>query len=179
MFYERVNQILATRRFDDFVESECRRFYHERLGWPSLPPGVYFRCLLIGYFEGLDSEPARAADRRVVRCGVREGVAQEAPYPQRVLRTHDPDAKVTKMKDGGTHLAHKAEHAVDLDTGAIVAVTIQPADRGDTTSMAETITVAADNLVGVIASGAGENKISDAVVSELVADKRYHSNGAG
>jgi hypothetical protein len=44
----------------------------------------------------------------------------------------DPDAKITKMKDGRTHLAHKTEHAVDLDTGAIVAVTIQGADEGDT-----------------------------------------------
>ena len=51
---------------------------------------------------------------------------------------HDPDAKVTKMKDGRTHLAHKAEHAVDLDTGAIVAVTLQGADQGDTTTIVET-----------------------------------------
>ena len=49
----------------------------------------------------------------------------------------DPDAKVTKMKDGRTHLAHKAEHAVDLDTGAIVAVTVQGADQGDTTTIIE------------------------------------------
>jgi transposase len=49
---------------------------------------------------------------------------------------HDPDAKVTKMKDGRTHLAHKAEHAVDLETGAIVAVTLQGADQGDTTTPA-------------------------------------------
>jgi len=55
-FYERVNQILAARRFDEFVESECRNFYHERLGRPSLPPAVYFRCQQIGYLEGLDSE---------------------------------------------------------------------------------------------------------------------------
>ena len=49
----------------------------------------------------------------------------------------DPDAKVTKMKDGRTHLAHKAEHAVDLETGAIVAVTLQGADQGDTTTIVE------------------------------------------
>ena len=46
---------------------------------------------------------------------------------------HDPDAKVTKMKNGCTHLAHKAEHAVDLETGAMVAVTVQGANAGDTT----------------------------------------------
>ena len=59
---------------------------------------------------------------------------------------HDPDAKVTKMKDGRTHLAHKAEHAVDLDTGAIVAVTLQGADQGDTTTIVETVTAAAEQV---------------------------------
>src|SRR5437667_1559013 len=57
---------------------------------------------------------------------------------------HDPDAKVTKMKDGRTHLAHKAEHAVDLETGAIVAVTVQGADEGDTTTIVETAIAAAE-----------------------------------
>ena len=47
----------------------------------------------------------------------------------------DGDARITKMKDGRTHLAHKAEHAVDLDTGAVVAVTLQGADQGDTTTL--------------------------------------------
>ena len=50
------------------------------------------------------------------------------------VNPHDPDARITKMKDGRTHLAHKAEHAVDLETGAVLAVTLQPADRGDTTT---------------------------------------------
>ena len=58
---------------------------------------------------------------------------------------HDPDAKVTKMKDGRTHLAHKAEHAVDVETGAIVAVTLQGADTGDTTTIVETATAAAES----------------------------------
>src|SRR5574341_2686709 len=58
----------------------------------------------------------------------------------------DPDAKITKMKDGRTHLAHKAEHAVDLDTGALVAVTVQGADVGDTTSLVETASAAADHV---------------------------------
>ncbi len=53
---------------------------------------------------------------------------------------HDPDAKITKMKDGRTHLAHKAEHAVDLETGALLALTVQGADLGDTATVAETIT---------------------------------------
>ena len=59
---------------------------------------------------------------------------------------HDPDAKVAKMKDGRTHLAHKAEHAVDLETGAIVAVTLQGADEGDTTTIVETAIAAAEQV---------------------------------
>ena len=62
---------------------------------------------------------------------------------------HDPDARITKMKDGRTHLAHKAEHAVDLETGAIVGVTVQGADQGDTTTLAETVTAAAEELEAV------------------------------
>jgi len=56
----------------------------------------------------------------------------------------DEDARVAKMKDGRTHLAHKAEHAVDLDTGAVVAVTLQGADQGDTTTLDQTLCTAAD-----------------------------------
>ncbi len=52
---------------------------------------------------------------------------------------HDADARITRMKDGSTHLAHKAEHAVDMETGAVLAVTLQPADQGDTTTMEETL----------------------------------------
>ena len=56
----------------------------------------------------------------------------------------DPDAKITKMKDGRTHLAHNAEHAVDLDSGALVAVTLHGADVGDTTSLADTAIAATE-----------------------------------
>src|SRR5439155_25150943 len=59
---------------------------------------------------------------------------------------HDPDAKVTKMKDGRTHLAHKAEHAVDIESGAIVAITLQGADEGDTTTIVETAIAAAEQV---------------------------------
>src|SRR3981081_3364432 len=59
---------------------------------------------------------------------------------------YQPDAKVAKMKDGRTHLAHKAEHAVDLETGAIVAVTLQGADQGDTTTIVETAIAAAEQI---------------------------------
>jgi transposase len=88
---------------------------------------------------------------------------------------HDPDAKITKMKDGRTHLAHKAEHAVDMDSGAILAVTLQPADRGDTTSIEQTLEQAGENIVDVVAAGSGE-QVSEDALSEIVADKGYHSN---
>ena len=81
---------------------------------------------------------------------------------------HDPHARITKMKDGRTHLAHKAEHAVDLETGAVVAVTVQPADKGDTETVKETLMEAAENVE--------KAKPQTEVVKELVTDKGYHSN---
>jgi transposase len=83
----------------------------------------------------------------------------------------DPDAKVTKMKDGSTHLAHKAEHAVDLDTGAIVAVTLQGADEGDTTTIIETAIVAAEQI-----EDAQADVEEPQPLEEIIADKGYHSN---
>jgi len=256
-FYERLNEILARGRFDERVEHLCARFYQGPKGRPSIPPGVYFRMLLVGYFEGIESErgiawrvadslslrkflgygldektpdhstvsrtrrllwlstheavfawvlrlleaeglvrgktvsidattlEANAAMRSIVRRDTGQtyeeylkGLAEEAglenPTREQVARfdrkrkkkgsnkdwkhPHDPDARITKMKDGRTHLAHKAEHAVDLDTGALLAITLQPADAGDTTTIFETL---------------------DAVereVQEVVADKGYHSD---
>ncbi len=100
------------------------------------------------------------------------------------VNPHDPEARITKMKDGRTHLAYKAEHAVDLETGAVVAVTIQPADRGDTRSMGETLADAGE----YITSQAGTPSAADAVgdcaevspvgVERVVADKGYHSKEA-
>ena len=83
----------------------------------------------------------------------------------------DPDAKITKMKDGRTHLAHKAEHAVDLDSGALVAVTLQGADVGDTTSLVTTAGVAAQQV-----AAAHVARSTPAALAELIADKGYHSN---
>ena len=80
----------------------------------------------------------------------------------------DPDGKITKMKDGRTHLAHKAEHAVDLETGAVVAVTVQDADEGDPTTSRETLTAAAEQIEAVRPDGDG--------LEEVVGDKGYHSN---
>jgi transposase len=83
----------------------------------------------------------------------------------------DPDAKITKMKDGRTHLAHKAEHAVDLDSGALVAVTLHGAEVGDTTSLVETAIAAAEQIEAAHAASA-----TPAALTEIVADKGYHSN---
>ena len=80
----------------------------------------------------------------------------------------DPDAKVAKMKDGRTHLAYKAEHGVDLDTGAIVSVTVQDASEGDSATLPETLTMAAEQVEAVQPDGPG--------VEEVVADKGYHSD---
>jgi hypothetical protein len=81
----------------------------------------------------------------------------------------DPDAKIARMKDGTTHLAYKPEHAVDLDTGAVVAAEIHPADEGDTTTVSGTLQAAAANLAKV------DRAPSTTATAELVADRGYHS----
>jgi transposase len=269
-FYQRLNQLLREHGFDDFVEAQCASFYAETMGRPGLPPGIYFRLLLIGYFEGIDAERGiawRAADSLALRDFLGVGLDQAPPDHSTISRTrrlialethraiftwvlqclstaglvkgktigidattleanaalrsivrrdsgesyeefltklakasgigtptradlaridrkrkkkgsnddwthpHDPDAKITKMKDGRTHLAHKAEHAIDLDTGAIVGVTVQGADEGDTTTIQKTLPEAAEQLEAVAA-------VTDdavAVIEEVVADKGYHS----
>src|SRR5881409_3842058 len=252
-FYEQLNRLLEERGFDEYVEQQCARFYAEKMGRPSLAPGRYFRLLLIGYFEGLDSERGiawRAADSRAVRTFLGLGLEDGAPDHSTISRTRrlidvethravftwaqerlvdaglltgktiaidattleanaamrsivrrdtgetyqefltrlakesgiktptrealarldrrrkkrtsnkdwenpsDPDAKITKMKDGRTHLAHKAEHAVDLDTSALVAVTLHGADVGDTTSLVETAIAAAEQIEAAHAASA-------------------------
>ena len=97
------------------------------------------------------------------------------------MNPHDPEARITKMKDGRTHLAYKAEHAVDLETGAVVALTVQPGDRGDTASMPSTLTEAGCAVMEM----AGQAAQADAVgpiqqvnqvgVERVIADKGYHS----
>src|SRR5205807_8115193 len=77
--------------------------------------------------------PTREQLARLDRKRARKGSNEEWEYP------HDPDARIAKMKDGRTHLAHKVEQAVDFSSGAVVAVTLQPADRGDTASVRETV----------------------------------------
>jgi transposase len=81
----------------------------------------------------------------------------------------DPEAKIAKLKDGRTHLAYKPEHAVDLDTGVIVAAALHPADNGDTTTIEDTLAAAQNNLAQISAEPTKQ------APSELVADKGYHS----
>ena len=269
-FYQRLNAILDVHGFDDFVEAQCAAFYATR-GRPSLTPGTYFRLLLIGYLEGIDSERGiawRTADSLALRGFLGLGLDEMPPEHSTISRTrrlidlethravftwilqvlatadlvkgktigidattleanaalrsivrrdsgetyqefltrlalasgidtptradlarldrkrpkkgrntewrhpHDPDARITKMKDGRTHLAHKAEHAVDLETGAIVGVTVQGADQGDTTTIADTVTAAVEDLEAV----ATATDDHTATIDEVVADKGYHSN---
>src|ERR1700736_69272 len=281
-FYKRLNELLEGAGFDEFVEGLCARFYHARLGRPSLRPGVYFRALLVGYFEGIDSErgiawriadslalrrflligldertpdhstisrtrrlididthrevfswvlgllaergllkgqrlgidattlEANAAMRSIVRRDTGEtyeeflrGLAKasgiETPTREDLARLDrkrkkrtsnkewksptDQDARVAKMKDGSTHLAHKAEHAVDLDTGAVVVVTLQAADLGDTTTMQETLADARLAVADLVDREAElhpeeEPKVNVDGIEELVADKGYHSGEA-
>ena len=89
---------------------------------------------------------------------------------------HDPDAKVTKMKDKRTHLAHKAEHVVDLETQAVVAVNLGDANEGDTASMPWSLLSAELNLEAVAEDARAANKLHERRMAEVVADKGYHSN---
>jgi len=274
-FYRRLNRLLGRHGFDAFVEGLSRKFYAEALGRPSIPPGAYFRMLLIGYFEGIDSERGiawRCADSRALSEFLGYGPTQATPDHSSLsvirhridLETHqevfcwvlkvvaeagllkgqtlgidattleanaamrsivrrdtgasyaqflevlarasgidtptredlakidrsrknkasnddwtnpnDPDAKIAQMKDGRTHLAHKAEHAVDLQTGAIVGVTLQGADQGDTSTLWKTLAESTENLREVTDDPKTGDCIEGQIIREAVADKGYHSN---
>jgi len=155
--------------------------------------------LLRGERIGIDASTmeANAALRAIVRRGTGEGyhemlvrLAQESgiatPTAEDLIRLdrqrkgkrlsnrdwaspNDPEARIAKLKDGRTHLAYKPEHAVDLDTGAIVAAEIHLADQGDTATLPDTLEAAAANLAAVDAAPTPEDP------AELVADKGYHS----
>lgn len=272
-YYQAVNKVLDEHDFDRFAEGACRKFYAKKMGRPGIAPGVYFRCLLLGYFEGIDSERGiawRASDSLSLRAFLGIPASKHAPDHSTISRTrrlidlethqavfswvlgvldsagllygktigvdgttleanaamksivrrddgrsyeeflkdlaktsgietptredlaridrkrkkkgsnadwynpHDPDAKITKMKDGRTHLAHKEEHAVDMDTGAVVAVTLQGADQGDTSTLEGTLAAAEKNLDDA-KERAGEESRRAHQPEEVVADKGYHS----
>jgi transposase len=267
-FYERLNRLLAETGFDEYVEELCRPHYAEQRGRPSIPPGVYFRMLFVGYFEGLDSQrgiawrcadslalkaflgytlaeatpehssltrvrgrlpesvheqvfafvlaianrkkllqgkttgvdatllEANAAMKSIVRRDTGEDykdylrrLAQEAGIDdpsdddlkkfdkkrkkkmsnQEWVSPSDPDARIMKMKDGRTHLAHKAEHAVDLESGLLLAATIHHGDRSDGESLRDTLIAAQTNLIW-----AG----SEVEIKNVPVDNGYHANAA-
>ena len=88
--YEQLNRLLDERGFDEWVEQQCARFYAERMGRPSLAPGRYFRLLLIGYFEGIDSERGiawRAADSLALRSFLGVGLNEMPPDHSTISRT--------------------------------------------------------------------------------------------
>src|ERR1022692_2842792 len=278
-FYERLNAVLDAEGFDRFVEELCAKFYAPQFGRPSLTPGIYFRSLLIGYFEGIGAERGiawRMADSLGLRRFVGIALDEDTPDHSTISRTRrlidldthrevfgwvlgvladhgllqgqriaidattleanaamrsivrrdsggsyeeflrglakasgiatptreelarldrkrkkrtsnkdwkspaDEDARVAKMKDGSTHLAHKAEHAVDLDTGAVVAVTLQGADEGDTTTLDETLCEAGMAVAELVRREAelppdDKPRVNVDGIEELVADKGYHS----
>jgi transposase len=262
-FYEALQKILVKGGFDAFCERVCAPFYSDT-GRPSIPPGTYFRMLMIGFFEGIDSErgiawrcsdslslrsfllleaqdkvpnhsslsrirqrldletheevflwvlellkkhkllkgknlgidastmEANAAMRSIVRKDTREsypefleGLARESGIPtptrdelknldrKREKKTsnddwenpNDPDAKISKLKDGRTKLAYKPEHTVDLDTQAVIAAEIHPANHGDTTTGPATLAKGCENLASV-----GEDPCKQ---RNCVADKGY------
>jgi transposase len=89
-FYKRLNELLEGEKFDEFCERECAQFYAKNNGRPSLTPGTYFRLLLVGYFEGIDSERGiawRAADSLGLREFLRIGLDEETPNHSTISRT--------------------------------------------------------------------------------------------
>jgi len=276
-FYKRLNEVLDNAKFDPFCETNCASFYHHKLGRPSLPPGQYFRVMMIGFFEGLDSERGiawRLADSLTLREFLSVGLDENTPDHVTISRTRrlidaqthqrifawvlerlaqaglikgktigvdsttleanaamksivrrdtgesyiaylkrlaeaegveakdaaallrmdrkrkkktsnedwkspsDGESEITKLKDGRTALAYKAENAVDMETGAIVAVTTHGGAAADTATVKETVTEAGIAVAGLIAEKAPEGKfeVHAEGVEEVVADKGYHSN---
>src|SRR5216683_2692163 len=100
-FYQRLNKVLNEAGFDAFCEQQCREFYHRKLGRPSLAPGVYFRMLLIGFFEGIESERGigwRVADSLSLRRFLNYGLEEATPDHVTISRTR-------RLLDEATHQA--------------------------------------------------------------------------
>src|SRR5438094_10619807 len=110
-------------------------------------------------------------------CGAWTGGATKKASNAEWVNPHDPEAEITRMKDGRTALAYKAEHAVDMDTGAIVTVTAHGGAVGDTSSVGETLPAAGEAVAEEIPEPTADGKymVNAKGVEELVADKGYHS----
>ena len=116
--------------------------------------------------------PTREQLAKLDRRRAKKGSNEDWTHPQ------DPDARIAKMKDGRTHLAHKAEHAVDMETGAIVAVTLHGADEGDTETIQETVAEAGERITSVVAEADDSEmarRVSAEGPREVITDKGYHS----
>ena len=167
VFYDRLQPVLIEGGFDAFAEASCRPYYAARMGAPSVPPGRYFRMRNIvrrdngeGYREMLE----RLARESGVETLTAEDLARlERKRKGKKLSNTDwvsksgPEAKIAKMQDGTTHLAYKPEHAVDLDTGVVVAAELHPADEGDTTTLSKTLAKAEAKLEAVDAAPTSED----------------------
>ena len=98
-FYQKLNDILARHGFDSFVSARCAKYYAPVMGRPSIPPGVYFRMLLVGYFEGIDSERGiawRVADSLGLRKFLGYTLDESTPDHSSLSRTR-------RLIDIGTH----------------------------------------------------------------------------
>jgi len=113
--------------------------------------------------------PTRCDLAKLDRKRKKKGSNKEWEHP------HDPDAKIAKMKDGSTHMAHKAEHVVDLETGALLGVSLHEADKGDTQTVVQSVTAAFEQVSEAIETIAGE-ALPEKIFEEAVADKGYHAN---
>ena len=111
--------------------------------------------------------PTREDLARVDRKRRKKGSNSEWVNP------HDPDAQITKMKDGSTHLSHKQEHAVDMESGAVVAVTLYGGAEGDTSTIEKTLDSADENLKK--ARELGDKSKTSGKAKEVVGDEGYHS----
>jgi transposase len=117
--------------------------------------------------------PTREQLAKLDRKRARKGSNEDWVNP------HDPEARITKMKDGRTHLAYKAEHAADLETGAVVAVTVAGGDAGDTATILETLPQAGEHIAEVACATNNEEvgeRVQPQGPVEVVGDKGYHSN---
>jgi transposase len=123
--------------------------------------GESYEAFLTRLASGIET-PRREDLARLDRKRLKKGSNDDGQHP------HDPDAKISKMKDGRTHLAHKAEHRVDLETGVVVAITVQDAADSDTATSRETLIDAAENVECVVPDSDG--------VKDAVGDEGYHSN---
>ena len=114
-FYQRLNELLEANRFDEYVEERCRKFYAAKMGRPSLTPGIYFRSLLIGYFEGIDSERGiawRLADSLALRRFVGMGLDEETPEHSTISRTRRLIELETHREVFGWMLEKLADHGL-------------------------------------------------------------------